>query len=128
MEAQLLRLVGELIGIHADAAAPHQPRPERQEIPLRARRLQHVQRVDPQPAEDQRQLVHQGSVQIPLGVLDHLRRLSHLEARGPVGARRDDRTVEVSTHAAAASLLPLVTLVIVVRRCSRSPGLIRSGL
>ena len=52
---------------------PTRPGRERQEVPLRAGRLEHVGVSDAEPVEDQRELVHQRDVQVALGVLDDLR-------------------------------------------------------
>ena len=48
---------------------------------------QHFARVDADAVEDDRQLVHQRDVEVALRVLDHLRRLGHLDATTR-GARR----------------------------------------
>jgi hypothetical protein len=44
--ADLLRLVGQVVRIHADAVAADQARPERQEVPLGAGGFQHLAGVD----------------------------------------------------------------------------------
>ena len=94
MEAQPLRLVGQVVGVHADAVPAHEAGAEGKEVPLRARRLQDLARVDPHSVEDLRELVHEGDVHVALGVLDHLRGLRHADRGGAVDARRDDRRVE----------------------------------
>ena len=68
--------------------------PERQEIPFRFRRREHLVRVEPQAVEDDRQLVHQRDVEVALRVLDHFRRLRNLDARSAMDARRNDPAVE----------------------------------
>ena len=89
-----LRLLDQVIRIHADAVAADQARAERQEVPLGAGRFQHFGGVDAEPVEDQRELVDQRDVDVALGVLDHLGGLGHLEARGLVRAGGDDAAVQ----------------------------------
>ena len=95
MKAQFLGLEGQVIGIHADAVAAHQAGPEGQEVPFAARRFQHLQGIDAQALENDGQFVHQGDVQVALGVLDDLGRLGHLDAGGAVDARPDHRAVDL---------------------------------
>ena len=53
-----------------------------------------IQGVDAEFAEDQRQFVHQGDVEVALGVLDDLGRFGDADAAGAVGAGGDDLAVE----------------------------------
>nr|GEU28556.1 hypothetical protein [Tanacetum cinerariifolium] len=92
--AQHFRLVGQVIRIDADAVAAHQAGAERQKIPLGAGRLQHFQRIDVEPVEDDGQFIHQRDVEVALGVFDDLGRLRHLDAGGPVHARFDHLLVQ----------------------------------
>jgi len=91
----LLRLVGEVVRIHADAVATDQTRPKRQEVPFAARRFQHFMGIDAHALEDQRQLIDQCDVDVALGVFDHLGRFGHTDAGGAVGAGADDLPVQV---------------------------------
>ena len=82
-----LGLVAELLGLHrqvvrvdADAVAADEARLELQEVPLGAGGGEHVGRADAHAVEDDRQLVHQGDVEVALGVLDDLGRLGDLDA------------------------------------------------
>ncbi len=93
--ADLLCLVGEVVRIDADAVAAHQAGTEGQKVPLGAGGLQHLQRVDAQAVEDQAQLVHQGDVDVALGVFDHLGGLGHADRAGLVRAGGDDLGVEL---------------------------------
>ena len=88
MVADLLRLVGQVVRIDADAVAADQAGAERQEVPLGAGRLQHFQGVDAELVEQDRQVVDQGDVEVALGVLDHLGRFGDLDASWPCGCRR----------------------------------------
>ena len=125
--ADHLRLVGQVIGIDADAVPADEPRPERQEIPFRAGGLQHFLRVDAEAVEDHRQLVHQRDVEIALRVLDHLGRLRDPDL--------DARCMPAVDHGAVerGHLLKRLRVVAghhfddVVSVCSVSPGLMRSG-
>ena len=76
--AEALRAMAEIIRIDADAVAADQPGVEAQEVPLRARRLEHVERGQAELAENLGDLVHEGDVDVALGVLDHLGRLGGL--------------------------------------------------
>ena len=87
-------LVGEVVGVDADAVATDQARAEGQEVPFAAGGFQHLQGVDAELAEDQRQFIHQGDVEVALGVLDDLGRLGDADAAGAVGAGSDDLAVE----------------------------------
>ena len=87
-------LVGEVVGVDADAVAADQAGAEGQEVPFAAGGFQHFQGVDAELAEDQRQFVHQGDVEVALGVLDDLGRLGDADAAGAVGAGGDDLAVE----------------------------------
>jgi len=104
-----------------------EPRPERQEIPLRARGLENVERVDAHPVEDQRQLVHQGDIQIALRVLDHLRRLRHLDRGGAMNAGDDDGTVDRGDDLEGARILAGNHLLDLRERVLPVAGLMRSG-
>jgi hypothetical protein len=73
----------------------HQAGPKRQEVPLRAGRLEDLRRIDADPMEDQRQLVDEGDVDIALRVLDHLGRLGDLDAGDLVHSGRDDAAVHL---------------------------------
>ena len=92
--ADALGLVGEVVRVHADAVAAHQAGAEGQEVPLGAGGLQHVQGVDAQLVEDQCQLIHQGDIEVALGVLDDLGGFGHLDAGGAVHPRRHHRFVQ----------------------------------
>ena len=72
MIAGLFGAIGQVIGIDADAVAADKSRLKRQEIPFGPRGGQHVAGVDAERMEDQRQLVHEGDVEIALGILDDL--------------------------------------------------------
>ena len=87
-------LVGEIVGVDADAVTADQAGAEGQEVPFAAGGFQYLQGVDAEFAEDQRQFVHQGDVEVALGVLDDLGRFGDADAAGAVGAGGDDLAVE----------------------------------
>jgi hypothetical protein len=70
-------------------------RAEGQEIPLGSGRAQHFHRVDAEAVEDDRELVHQGDIEVALRVLDHFRRFRDLDRGRLVHARRDDAAVDL---------------------------------
>ena len=76
------------------------------EVPLGAGRREHVAGVDAHPIEDQGQLVHQRDVEIPLRVLDDLRRLRHPDRRDPVDARGHRRLVDAGDDVEGGRVLP----------------------
>src|SRR6056297_953000 len=94
MITESLRLVGEVVRIHADAVASDEARTEGQEVPLRPGGLQDGFGVDPHLVEDDGEFVHKGDVEVSLRVLDDLRRLCDANTLGPVGSRIDDVGVE----------------------------------
>ncbi len=79
MIADFLSSVGQIIGVDANAVAADEARLKWQEVPLRRGCRQHFGRVEPELVEDDRELVHQGYVEVALRVLDHLRCLGHLD-------------------------------------------------
>ena len=92
--AGLLGLVGQVVGVHADAVATDETGAEGQEVPLGAGRLEHGVGVDPEAFEDHRELVDQGDVQVALGVLDDLRGFRGAQVRDRKGAGADDAAVQ----------------------------------
>ena len=94
MVADGLRLVGEVVGVDADAVPTDEARAESEEVPLRAGCQQHVFGVDAEPVEEHGELVDQGDVDIALSVLDDLGSLGDLDRGGAVGASGDDGAVE----------------------------------
>ena len=97
--AHALRLVGEVVGVHADAMPTHQAGPEFQEIPLGSGGVEHVHGVDAQPVEDQRQLVYERDVDIALSVFDGLGGFGHLDRGRWVRTRADDAAVQLIDEA-----------------------------
>ena len=94
MVAHFLRLVGQVVRVHANAVPAHQAGAERQEVPLGAGGFEHFERVDAELVEQDRQVVDQRDVEVALGVLDHLGGLGDLDAAGLVGACGDDARVQ----------------------------------
>ena len=95
MIADGLGLGGQVVGIDADAVAADQARGERQEVPLGLRRGEHVAGAQPQAIEDQGELVHQGDVEVALGVLDDLGGFGDLDRGRAVQPGRHDRAVNL---------------------------------
>jgi hypothetical protein len=67
-----LRFVSEIVRVDSDAMPSHETRFEVKKIPLAPGRFQNAVRVDVQLVKDQRQLVDQRDVQIPLYVFGNL--------------------------------------------------------
>ena len=93
MVANLLGLVGEVVGVDADAVPADQAGAEGEEIPLGAGSRQHLGGIDAQAIENEGEFVDQGDIDVALGVLDDLGRLRDADAAGGKGAGRDDRLV-----------------------------------
>jgi len=83
-----------VVGVDADAVAADQAGAEGQEVPFAAGGFQHFQGVDAELVEDQRQLIHQGDVEVALGVLDDFGGFGDADAAGRMGAGGDDLAVE----------------------------------
>src|SRR6185503_3160495 len=94
MVAELVGHVRQIVGIDADTMAADQARPKGQEVPFGSGRLEHFERIDAYLVEDQRQLVHQRDVEIPLRVLDDLGRFGDLDRARAVDAGRDDAAID----------------------------------
>ena len=88
-------LVGEVVGVHADAMPAHEAGAKGQEVPFRAGRLEDFQGVDADFMEDDRQLVHQRDIEVALRVFDHLRGFGHLDRAGAMHAGRHDAAVDL---------------------------------
>ncbi|MNV66107.1 hypothetical protein D3C71_1588440 [compost metagenome] len=85
-----LCFVSQIIRIHAYAMTSYQAGAEWQEVPFSPSSLQHLECVDAQFVKDQTEFIHQRDIHVALRVLDHLRRLGHLDAASLVGAGSDD--------------------------------------
>ena len=94
----LLRSIGEIIRVDADAVAADKARGEVEEIPLGPSRGKHVAGVDAELVEDRREFVHERDVEIALRVLDHLGRFGDLDRRRLVQAGLDDRAINRRDH------------------------------
>ena len=84
MIAELLRAIGQIIRINADAVSAHKSRTEIQEIPLRSRSFQNRLGINSHLMENNGQLIHKRNVDITLAVLNHLGCLRHLNGLSPV--------------------------------------------
>lgn len=90
----LLRLVGQVVGIDADAVTADQTGTKGQEVPFAAGRFEDFEGIDAQPMEYQGKLVHQGDIEVALGVFDHLGRFGDFDRTRPVGAGGDDAAIQ----------------------------------
>jgi len=90
-----LGFMGEVIGVDADAVAADQAGTERQEVPLGAGGLQDFEGVDAETVEDQGEFVHQGDVEVALGVLDDLGGFGDLDRTGAVHPGGNHRGIQL---------------------------------
>jgi hypothetical protein len=88
--AEFFGLMGEVIRIDSDAVSADQARTKWQKIPLGTRRLKHLLGVEAHAVKDQGQLVHEGDIEIALGVLNDLGGFCDRDAAGPKDARFND--------------------------------------
>ena len=76
MKANGFRLVGQVVGIDADAMAADQSGPKRLKIPLGACGLEDLAGLEPKLLEQHHNFVDQGDVDVALDVLDDLGRFA----------------------------------------------------
>ena len=79
MIADLLGLVGQVIGVNPDTMAADQSWTKRQEIPFGTGRLQDLKCVDPKSVENKLEFVYQSDIDIPLCVFNDLGCLCHFD-------------------------------------------------
>ena len=95
MVADLLGLVGQVVGVDADAVPTDEAGAEGQEVPFGAGGFQDLAGVDVELVEEDGEFVDEGDVDVALGVLDDLGGFGDADAGGAVGSRGDDAGVEV---------------------------------
>jgi len=86
--------VGQVVRVDPDTVPSNQARREGEKVPLGPGCGQDVRGPDVHAGEDQGEFIHEGDVDVPLGVLDDLGRLGHPDGRRQVGAGGDDGAVE----------------------------------
>src|SRR5208283_3990838 len=79
-------LMGQVVGVNAYAMSSHQPRQERQEVPLSPGCLEHISGPDSHAGKDHSQLIDKGNVDVTLGIFNDLGGLSYFNRRSKVGA------------------------------------------
>ena len=82
--AKLLGLVDQVVGVDRDAVPADEAGAVVVEVPLRPGGFEDRPGVKPHLPEDDRELVHERDVDVPLDVLDHLRRLGGPDVPGDV--------------------------------------------
>ncbi len=95
MVADLLGLVGEVVGIDPDAVAADEPRREFQEIPLGSGGFEGFIRIYVHFVANNGQFVHQGDIQVALRVFDDLGGLGNLDGGDRINAGGNDQAVQV---------------------------------
>ena len=98
MVARLLCAVCQIVWIDANAVPTNKAWIELQEIPFGRGGGKHLPRVDAEPAEQPRELVHEGNVKIALRVLDNFGCLGDLDRGRAIDAGLDDRTIHISDN------------------------------
>ena len=93
MEADRFGLVGQIIGIDANAVTADEAGAKRLEIPFGAGRLEHLARLEAKLLEQHGELVDQCDVHVALDVLDYLGGLGNADRARAMGAGGDDGAV-----------------------------------
>ncbi len=93
--AEHVRFMGEIVGIDTNAMTAYQAGAEWQEVPFGAGGLQDFQGVDADLVKDDGQFVHQGDIEIALGVFDDFGGFCHFDTGGPVDTGCDNGFVEL---------------------------------
>ncbi len=94
MEADRLRLVGQVVRIDADAVAADEARPVGMEIPFGGGGRQDLACVEAEILEQHGELVDQRDIHIALDVLDHLRGFRDADRAHLVGAGRHHAPID----------------------------------
>ena len=95
MKADRLRLVGQIIGIDADAVAADQAGAVGVEVPFGAGGGEHLAGVEAEILEQHGKLVDQRDIHVALDVLDDLGGLGDPDRARPVGAGGDDAAIDL---------------------------------
>jgi len=66
---------------------------ELEKVPFGAGRAQHFERIDAELMEDDRQFVHQGDIDVALGIFDNLGGFGDLDRRGAMHSGLDNRLI-----------------------------------
>ena len=94
--AKSLRCGCQVIGIDTNAMSSHQTRCEFQKIPFGTGGFKYILGAHTHSIKNDRQFVHQGNVDISLGVFQNLCGLSHFNGGGLVQACMDDSAIDVA--------------------------------
>jgi len=106
MMPQALRQVAEVKRVDPDAMPADQPRLEAEEIPLGPGRVEHVPRRHPDLGHDLGDFVHEGDVDVALGILDHLGRFGRADRRGAEHPGGRDRAIDLRHRLSDRVILP----------------------
>ena len=122
-----LGLERKIKGVDSDAMPPHQARLEVQEIPFGSRGTKNILGIYPKPIEYSGELIDKSDVDVPLAILDDLRRLGNFDRGGLGGRRPSPGAVASETTSRVFSLFADTTFTMFSKRWLLSPGLICSG-
>ena len=95
----------KIIRVDTDAMSSDKARFERQEVPLRGSRFEHILSIDSQSVEYFGQFIDERDIYVPLRVLDYFCSFGYLYARSKMSSCHDYRTVDL-VHQFAYSRLP----------------------
>ena len=85
--------VEEVVGVHTDAVAADESGVEFEKIPFGTGGFDDFVGIDAHPVEDDGQFVHQGDIEVSLGIFDDFGGLCHFDAGGFIYAGLDDFAV-----------------------------------
>ena len=95
MIAQLLGLIGEVVGVNTNAVAAYQTGTEAQSIPLGIHAVHHFVGIDAHAVKHHGQLIHEGNVDVPLAVLHYLDGLGSFDGGNGVSTHLDDLIIDM---------------------------------
>ena len=84
MVSHFIGFVGQIVRVDPNTVAPYEAWPKRQEVPFGAGGLEHLGGIEVQLMKQDGEFVHEGDIEVALGVLDDLGGFCDLDAGGPI--------------------------------------------
>ena len=106
MVAGDLRAISQVVRIDPDAVTTNQPGMIIQEIPLGCSGGKHIARIDSKFLKNGREFIHEGDVEIALGVFDDLCGFGDFDRGRAMDAGGDNRPIHVGYDVEGARVLP----------------------